>query len=101
MIDLDESYEVIGRVRSICLLPNKNTIYVPARMGKKHDKVRYRPSKVKYDTNEISTKFSEEISSNMVNNIVSMLIFISAMHYCKDHSIFYKLLIIDMFYFVS
>ena len=68
-------------------------------MANKHDKVGYCLSKVKYDTNETSTKLYAEIVSNIENNIVSMLIYISAMHYCKDHSIFYILLIIDMFYF--
>ena len=70
-------------------------------MADKREKVRYRLSIIKYDTDEITSKFSEEISSSIANNIVSMLIFISSMHYCKDDSIFYKLLIIDMFYFVS
>ena len=74
MIDLNEPYEVIGRVRDICMISNTNTIYVLAREANKHEKVRYRLSKVKYDTNEISTKFSEEISSNIANKIVSMLI---------------------------
>ena len=101
MIDLNEPYDVMGRVRDICMVPKTNTIYVLARKAQKREKVRYRLSIVKYDTDEISLKFSEEISSNIANNIVSMLIFISSMHYCKDDSIFYKLLIIDMFYFVS
>ena len=101
LIHLNEPYDVMGRVRDICMVPNTNTIYVLARKANKREKVRYRLSIVKYDTDEISSKFSEEISSNIANNIVSMLIFISAIHYCKDDSIFYKLLIIDMFYFVS
>ena len=91
----------MGRVRDICLVPNTNTIYVLARKAQKREKVRYRLSIVKYDTYEIYSKFFEEISRNIANNIVSVLIFISSMHYCKDDSIFYKLLIIDMFYFVS
>ena len=101
MIDLNEPYDMMGRVRDICMVSNTNIIYVLARKANKRDNVRYHLSKVKYDINEISTKFFEEISNNIANSIVSMLIFISAMNYCKDHSIFYKLLVIDMFYFVS
>ena len=100
MIDLNEPYDVMGRVRDICMVPNTNTIYVLSRKAQKHENVRYRLSIVKYDTDEISSKFCEEVSSNTANNIVSMFIFVSSMHYCKDDSIFYKLLIIDMFYFV-
>ena len=100
MIDLNEQYDVMGRIRDICMVPNTNTIYVPARKAHKCEKVRYCLSIIKYDTNEVSSKFSEKVSSNIANNIVSMLIFISSMHYCKDDSIFYKLLIIDMFYSV-
>ena len=88
MINLNEPYDVMGRVRDICMVPNTNTIYVLARMPNKCEKVRYRLSKVKYDTNEISTKLSKEISRNIENNIISMLIYIPAMHYCKDHSFF-------------
>ena len=70
-------------------------------MANKRENVRYLLSKVKYDTNETSTNLSTEIIKNIANNIVSMLIYIYVMNYCKDHSFFYKLLILDMFYFVS
>ena len=70
------------------MVPNTNTIYVLARKAQKREKVRYRLSIVKYDIDEISSKFSEKVSSNIANNIISMLIFISSMHYCKDDSIF-------------
>ena len=82
MIDLHESYQVMGRVRDICMVPNTNTIYVLVRMPNKREKVRFRLSKVKYDTNETSTKLSAEISNNIANNIVIMHIYISAMNYC-------------------
>ena len=58
MIHLGESYEVMGRVRDICLVSNTNTIYVLARMTNKREKDRYRLSKFEYDTNETSTKLS-------------------------------------------
>ena len=67
MIHLGKSYEVMGRVRDICLVPNTNTIYVLARMANKCENVRYRLSKVKYDTNETSTKYSAEIASIIAN----------------------------------
>ena len=101
MIHLGEAYQVMGRVQDMCLVLNTNTIYFLARMTNKREKLRYRLSKIKYDTNETSTNFSTNIVRKIANNIVSMLIYIFSMHYCKDHSIFYKLLIIDMFYFVS
>ena len=59
MIDLNEQYDVMGIVRDISMVPNTNTIYVPARKAQKREKVRYRLSIVKYDTDEITSKFSE------------------------------------------
>ena len=81
----------MGRVRDICLVPNLNTIYVLARMTNKRLKLRYHLSKFKYDTDE-------EIARNIASNVVSMFIYICVMHYCKDHSILYKLLIIDILF---
>ena len=84
MINFGEPYEVSGIVRDICLLLN-GIVYVLAKLPKIRVKVRYRLSKVKYDTYEESTPLCDEITSNISNNIVSMFIYIYVMHYCKDH----------------
>ena len=65
MIDLNEKYEVMGRVRDICMVPNTNTIYVLARKAQKREKVRYRLSIVKYDTDEISSNFLKKYQATL------------------------------------
>ena len=50
IINFGESYEVMGRVRDICLVVNTNIVNVLARMANTRENVRYHLSKVNYDT---------------------------------------------------
>lgn len=76
MIYSGENYEVMGKIREICLVLNTDTIYVLAKLPKTREKAKYHFLKIKYDMDKDSTKMCEEITINIANNIVSLLIYI-------------------------
>ena len=81
-------YEVLGKVIYICLIPETKVVYVLTKPPKSHDKIKYQLSLSMYDMTEESTKMCKQTINDILQDIVSIVIYICVLRYCSCIIIF-------------
>ena len=70
-----ESYELVGKVLDLYILPNTKNVYILSKLPKSHDKLRYHFTLSMYNTGGDYSKICKQIVRNIALKIVSISIY--------------------------
>ena len=70
-----ESYDLVGKVLDLYILPNTESFYILSKPPKSHDKHTYHFTLSMYNTEEDSSKICKQIIQNIAQRIVSIFIY--------------------------